>query len=905
VIRPGVRRLFRLAVRRRAATAAEMDDEIRLHLALRAEQLVREGRSPAAARAEAEARFGISDDARRRLHDSARRREARMSRVERFDALRQDVRYAWRGLRRNPGFALVAVLTLALGIGANTAIFGVVNAVMLRSLPVHRPEQLVQVTLGDRRNDELSNPLFEALRDRAAGRDVFSGLFAFAPRRFDLARGGETRPVDGTWTSGSFFDALGVGPAVGRVLHAADDHRGCAPVAVLGYRFWQSAYGGDPGVVGRSVALDGHPFEIVGVAAAAFAGVEVGRASQLYVPLCASAIVEGGDGGLDDRHQWFLRVIGRVREGVTLDQAAARVAALSPAVFAATVSPDAVAEERRGYLENQLAAFPAAAGHSALRLEYGTALVALMVVVGVVLLVACANVANLLLARAAARRREIAVRLGIGAGRGRLVRQLLTESVLLAALGAAAGLLLARWAGGALVALLARRDAAVWLDLAIDGRVLGFTLAAAVLTALLFGLAPAWRATRVDLRAAMQAVDEAGRVRHTAGKALVVGQIALSLVLVLGAGLLLGTFRTLATLDPGFRREGVLLVAVDMRDAGYPAERLPAVRQAIVDRMRQVPGVRAASASVLTPISGAGWGGPVSVDGFTPADRRDALVFFNAVSDGFFATLGTRLVAGRDFGARDAAGAPPVAIVNETMARKFFRGASPIGREIGVRDGPGAERRLQVVGVVRDAKYGSLREDARALVYLPLAQDPHPGQSVNLELRAAGAATALVPAATAAMADVHPRFSLAYRTLASQVDASLARERLLATLSGVFGALALLLAVVGLYGTMSYALTRRRRELGVRVALGAARGRVLRLVLAEVGRLVAAGLALGAVAGVVATRWVTPFLFGRSPVDPTTWALSAAALAVAALAAGALPAWRAATADPVRAIRTD
>ena len=456
------------------------------------------------------------------------------------------------------------------------------------------------------------------------------------------------------------------------------------------------------------------------------------------------------------------------------------------------------------------------------------------------------------------------------------------------------------------VGLLSTRDTGVWLDVSIDGRVLAFTLAVATATALLFGLAPAWRATRVDLQTAMKASDGAAgdRSRHAALKALVIGQIALSLVLVLGAGLLLGTFRTLMTLDPGFRRDGVLLVSVDMRDPGYSQSGCQALgRPSSMSCVQSQAFSRRARR--LSPRSAGRGGAASSVDGYTPADREDALVFCNAVTDGYFATLGTRLVAGRDIGPGDAIGAPLVAVINEAMARKFFRGANPIGRRIGLNNGPGGEQQLEVVGVVRDAKYGSLREATRAVVYLSMAQQRDAGPSINLELRGLATATSLVPAVTAALTRVNPNFSLTYTTLSAQVDASLARERLLATLSGFFGALALLLAVVGLYGTMSYTLVQRRKEIGVRVALGAARSRVMRLVLGEVMRLVVLGLVVGGAVAYLATRWVTPFLFGVSPVDPVTWALAAITLAVAALAAGALPAWRAATADPLRAIRTD
>ncbi len=874
----------------------DLDRELEFHLAERADELMAGGMGEAEARRQARLRFGGAGVQKERT----RERDV----LPWLESLAADVRYALRSLRASPGFTLVAVLSLGLGIGANTAIFSLVDAVMLRSLPVSRPEELVQVTMGAASGD-FTNPLWEELRDR---QDVFAGAFATADERFDLAGGGEVRPVDGAWVSGGFFGALGVAPAAGRLLAATDDFRGCPAVAVLGHGFWQGAYGGAAGAVGRTVSLNGHPFQIVGVAGRGFTGVEVGRAAQVFAPLCARAVLEGGDGGLDQRSFWFLRVVGRLEEGVTPAAARARLAALAPAVFAATLPPDWDEAGQREYLKNTLDVVPAATGHSGLRFRYRDALLALTGVVGLVLLIACANVAGLLLARAAARRREVAIRLAIGAGRGRLVRQLLTESLLVALLGGVVGLVFASWAGGILVRLLSTRSNAVRLDLSVDARLLAFTLAVSTATAVLFGLAPAWRATRVDPHAAMQATGRSvaeGHSRPTLGRALVVGQIALSLVLVLGAGLMLGTFRGLATLDPGFSSEGVLLASVDLRNAGFSEERLPGVKREILGAVRAVPGVRSASASALTPVSGAAWNGRVEVDGYVPTGPHDALVFFNAVSDGFFATLGTPLLAGRDFGRGEAAGSEPVAVINQAMARKFFGGASPLGRRIGLRDGPDPGRSVRVVGVVGNTKYRTLREESEPLVYLPLEQDAGLGPSLSLELRGHGPPAALVPAVTAAVGGIDRGISLRYATLREQVDASLTQERLLATLSGFFGALALLLAAVGLYGTMAYSVARRRGEIGIRIALGAARSRVVRLVLGEVGRMVLAGVALGALAAAVMVRRVAPFLFGLAPSDPATWALSALTLAVAAAAAGALPAWRAARVDPMDSLREE
>jgi predicted permease len=884
--------------------SSDLDRELEFHLAERIDELVGSGMGEEEARREARLRFGNPGV----LKERTRERDV----LPWLESLGADLRYALRSLRASPGFAAVAILSLGLAIGANTAIFSLIDAVMLRSLPVERPGELVRVTTPARSGglgeggDNFTNPLWEALRDR---QDVFSGAFATADERFDLAGGGESRPVAGAWVSGGYFSALGVRPAAGRLLAPADDYRGCPPVAVVGHAFWRSAYGGSPDVVGRTLPLNGHPFEIVGVAAAGFSGVQVGRAAEVYVPLCAMPVVQGGHDRLDERSTWFLYVFGRLRPGTTPEAAGRRLAALAPAVFGATVPEHWPAEAKEDYRRTTLAAVPAANGYSGVRSRYRDALVALMAAVGLVLLIGCANVANLLLARASSRRHEVAVRLAIGAGRGRLVRQLLTESLLLSLLGAAVGLLLASAATRLMARYMALRGEAVWLDLAIDGRVLAFTLLVATGTAVLFGLGPAWRSARVDPRGAMKANDPGiveGHSRFGVGKALVVGQIALSLVLVVGAGLLLGTFRRLATLDPGFEPGGVLLASVDMGGAGLPEEGVPRVKREILERLRATPGVESASASVFTPLSGGGWNGVVEVEGYTPAGPRDAEVFFNGVSEGFFSTLGAALLAGRDFDEGDAAESQPVAIVNEAFVKKYFSGANPVGRRVTVDGFTGDDEPLHVVGVVRDTPYRSMRDAGEPLVFVPLGQLDGPDRPwLELELRGRGTAGSLVRTVTAAVGQVNGSFSIRYRTLEAQMDASLARERLLAMLSGLFGGLALLLAVVGLYGTMAYSVARRRNEIGIRLALGAAGTRVMRLVLGEGVRLVGAGLLLGVAAALAATRRVAPFLFGLTPADPATWAVSALALAAVSVAACALPAWRAARLDPNAVLRAE
>ncbi len=819
-----------------------------------------------------------------------------------FDALLQDLRYAIRALRSSPGFAAVAILSLALGIGANTAIFSLIDSVILKTLPVSHPEQLLQVTMG--KSAFYTNPIWEEVRDR---QDVFSGIFASGNARFNLAVGGEARYAQANYVAGQFFETLGVHPALGRTLTAADDKRGCPGAAVLSYGFWQKEYAGRADVVGKSISLDNHPFEILGVTEPGFTGVFVGTAVDAYVPICAESIIRSENSYLDGRSTWWLRVIGRPKPGVSSSQAEARLKTLAPAIFDATVpqnwKPDMQADYRKRTLETK----PVASGFSDVRNKYQQALYILMAITGVVLLIACANVANLLLARSAARQREIAIRMALGSGRGRLIRQLLTESLLLSLTGAALGVLFAQWGTRLLVRLLSD-GATVYLNLTVDFRVLAFTAAIAILTGLLFGLAPAWRGTRVDPQSAMKA-NARGVIegsRFGIGKALVVLQVALSLLLVVGAGLMLSTFFRLETLNPGFEREHILLTSVDLRNGHYPPERRGAVYREMLERLRAIPGVRSVSDSGMVPISGSTWNNILHLDGYTSKGRFDTLANLNQVSDGFFETLGTAFVGGRDFTTADTPESPQVAIVNQTLANKFFSGENPIGKRFRQENGNKIDDPVEIIGVVKDAKYETLRDDAPPTAYLAMSQKAKPNASLTFEVRSAGAApTALVSAVKSAVADVNRDVSLQFKTLAVQVDESLARERLLATLSGFFGALALLLAMIGLYGVMSYNVARRRNEIGIRMALGAEQSRVLRMVLREVAILIGVGLAIGLVVASGTTRFVESFLYGMKANDPWTLFLAAAVLAFAALLAGFLPARRASRLDPMTALRDE
>ncbi len=826
-----------------------------------------------------------------------------------LDAALRDCRYALRSLRAAPGFTTVAILSLALGIGANTAIFSLIDAVILKSLPVHRPEDLFQVMMGDESYGGYSNPTWEHLRDR---QDVFSGIFAYGRWSFNLAMGGEARPVNGNYVSGQYFETLGVHAVVGRTLTPSDDTRGCAGKAVLSYGFWQREYGGRPEVVGRTISIDRHPLEIVGVAQPGFNGTEVGGSADVMVPLCAVTVIRGGDASLLETNfipVGWLQVIGRLKAGVSPSRAAARLKMLAPEIYRSTLEEhgpsarDGRLEERNEYLRQTFGIKPASNGISYVRREYRGALSILMAITGAVLLIACVNVANLLLARGASRQREIAIRVALGSGRGRLIGQFLTESLLLSGAGALLGLLFAVW--GARV-LLRFSDAS--LDVSLDARVLAFTVGVAASSGLLFGLAPAWRGARMDPQTAMKANSRgtgAGTKSRTA-KILIVSQVALSLLLLVGAGLLISSLRKLVSQDAGFERDGVLLVSADLRSGNYPREQWVAVYQQMLEQLRAAPDVSSASVSSITPVCHCRWTIALEVEGYTPQSRGDSLAGLNQVSDRYFETLGAPILAGRDFDRRDTANSAKVAIVSRSMAQKYFGTRNPLGQRFRVRDGNALGDPVEIVGVVKDAKYGSLRDPVSPYVFLPWSQSRTAGPLPGFALRrASGDPAALIAAVKPAIASVNRDVSLDFKTLAGKVDESIEREKLLATLSGFFGALALLLASIGLYGVLSYNMARRRNEIGIRMALGARQWRVMRLVLGEVALLVGAGLIVGLLAALATTRLVANFLYDTRPVDATVFLGAAAMLSFVSAVAGFLPARRASRVDPITALREE
>jgi putative ABC transport system permease protein len=815
-----------------------------------------------------------------------------------METLWQDVRYGLRLLATRPGFAAIAILTLALGIGANITIFGLMNVLLLKSLPVWHPEELVQVTGGE--TNAFSNPIWEEFRDHE---DIFSGAFAWGSPRFNLADAGQARYASGLWVSGEFFSTLGVQPVLGRTLTASDDKPGATPAAVLNYAFWQSEYGGRPDVIGQTIHLDGHSFTIAGVTPPEFFGVEVGRRFDVAVPIADEPLLAGEFSKLHRTSNWWLNVIARPKPGVSINQVNARLKLLSPQIFAATVPPQWKEPARSSYLTRVMTASPAAGGVSYLRDRYRQALTLLLGVSALVLLIACANVANLLLARAASRQKEIAVRLAVGASRKRLVRQLLTENLLVGIAGSALGLLLAAWASRLLVAQISTPASPLFFDLSADLHVAEFAIAAAVLTTLLFGLAPVWRATGVSLNAAMKSGESDladRRAKFGLGSALVVAQVCISVVLVAGAGLLLETFRNLLTLDPGFASAHILVVNLDLRKSPAVKDQRTAVYSAILDRVRATPGVVAASLADVSPLSGSSSTTFVSAE--SGISRHSFSTYANIISSEYFNSMSTQFVAGRDFDRRDTLGSPKVAIINEALSRKLFGDENPVGKTF--RES-GTESPREIIGLVKDAKYRSLREEMPATFYTAFSQDVLPDVYSILEVRSAGSPRTLIPAISQAISQASPETSFSAGVLAEQLGQSLVRERLLASLSGVFGALALLLSALGLYGLISYGVARRRRELGIRIALGASRTNIFRLVLREGAGLAAGGIAAGIVCAVFSGRLLKSFLYGVAPRDPFTLFGVSALLLTVAVVACCIPARRATAVDPAAALRAD
>jgi len=826
-----------------------------------------------------------------------------------------DLSIAIRGLRTTPIVTFVVILSLALGIGANTAIFSLINSLLLRALPVERPDRLVLLLSNSlNKSSPWSNPVWEQIRDHHA--EPFKAAFAFSRRttRFNFAQGGQTDFVEGIYASGGYFDGLGVTPMRGRFFTPGDDRRGGGPdgpVAVISYALWQRRYGGAADVIGRTQTIDRVPFTIVGVTPPEFFGTDVGSRSDVILPIGTEPLMRGPDSQLDRAGTSGLSIMARLKDGQTIASAEQALRGIQPQLRDATMPPNLRADARTRYLAATFGVEAAGTGTSAMRARYRQPVLILMAIAVLVLVIACANVANLLLARAAARRHEFSVRLALGASRWRLARQQLAESLVLAVCGSVGGLAITYWASGALVRQLSTHANTVFLDTRFDWRVLAFTASVALAAALLFGVVPALRASRSE---PMDAIREHGRgtARERGlglGGALVAGQVALSLVLVFAAGLLIRTFTTLATLSVGFDRDPVLLVRLDPPPGDAQASQRVALYERVADAVRAVPGVAHAAISEVTPVSGMITDVYVEVENGPPLAPPQNISYRNVITPDWFATYGTRLVAGRDFDDRDRLGSLPVAIVNETFVRRFLQDGDPLGRRIRNPSSTPSETRpwMDVVGIVADATYLSLRDAVPPTMYIPLAQRPQGSgffPFATLSVRAAtGSAGALTRSVGDAIARVDANTAVTFTPLKQQVDAALVQERIVAVLSGWFGLLALMLSMLGLYGITTYAVSRRRKEIGIRIAVGAAPARVVRLVLARVTVLVAIGGAIGAGASVWVSRFIATLLYGVDARDPATLTSSAVILAAVGALAGWIPAHRASRLDPAQILR--
>ena len=889
------------ALFRRSAVEHELDEELQFHLERQVEMYERAGVSNAEARRRARLEFGGVDQIKEEYRDSLG--------VRAIDTLRRDLRLAVRALHAAPAVSIVAVLSLTLGIGANTAIFSLLNGLVLRTLPVRDPNRLMLVSDTTDHARAWSYKIWLEIQRR----HLFDDAAAWSATRFNLrSGGGETQFVDGLWVSGSFFRALGVDALTGRILSDADDRRDAGDantVAVLSYGFWQRHFAGAADIVGHRLTLDGASFTIVGVTPPEFFGAEVGRAFDVAVPLAAEPLSRGRDTYLDAVSTSFLTIVARLRANQAVEAATAALRLAQPAIRDATngelsaFGRDVIDR----YLKAPFVLLPGAAGFEGaadFRGRYERPLWTLLAVVGLVLLIACVNVANLLLARANARKPELSLRLALGASRWDLARQLLTESLLLSGAGAAGGLLLAAWSADVLVNQLSTSVNSVFVNVSIDRRIVAFTIALTALTTLVFGTAPALSASSaapIDALKDHSRGATAARSRLTGG--FVVAQVALSVVLLVAAGLFIRTFTRLAARPLGFEADAVTIVSIDARRQSVePAARMAEFVRA-QDVVRALPGVEGAALSFITPFTG-GFTPPVRLPGSSIAIQ--GRLFGNLISPGWFSTLGTPLRSGRDLTDRDVPGAPRVVVVNDSLARTFFTGRSPIGQTLILFPDSARAMPMEIVGVVGDAVYSSLRSAVPPTWYAPLVQFDVPEfttPSIRLSVRSRTHAPPSTRTIAGAVATVNPDLPVTFRPLADHIHAALTQERLTARLAGFFGALALLLAALGLYGVTSYAISGRRTEIGIRLALGARPAAIIGWVLARVSRQVGAGIVLGAALSSWASSFVAGLMYGVRPRDPAT--LAGAALLLSAIAAFAawLPAWRAARVDPIVVLR--
>jgi predicted permease len=906
-------RAFAHGLLRRSEIDEEMDEELRSHIQHRADDLEVSGLSRTEAERRARVEFGGFQRFKEECQDTTSGRL--------IGTVLQDVRFGLRILAKSPGFTAVVVLTLALGIGGNTAIFSLVNAVLLRSIPVRNPRQLVVLRwsahdlphingssgFGDCERSQqdpsdyggcsFSYPLFKEIRDQ---RRVFSEVTAFAgPADLDLSGNGTASMALGELVSGSYFHALGVRAALGRTLEAADEQPGAAAVAMLDYGYWKTAFGGSPEVVGKTIRLNNLPFTIVGVADQGFTRLTPGKSVNLWVPLTQGlplGLAWANNGS--DEGSWWLTIVGRLEPGVSRVQAQTSVDLLFLNETMHGAKPAWKAAD-----DPKITLVPAEKGLVGIRQDYGEALFVLMAAVGIVLLIACANVAGLLLARGATREREMAVRLALGAGRGRVIRQLLTESMLLSFAGAALGALLAYIGATGLAAFFAANsNSLLRIDLHPDAPVLIFTISIALLTGIGFGLAPAFRGTRATAATNLKgnslnitAATHGNIGRLGLGSSLVILQVALAMVVLIGAGLLWRTLDKLRSIDPGFETRNILLFSINPSSAGYKGRRIQQLYENLQTRLEAVPGVVSVSYSSDALLDGGLWTTDIRIQG--QSEKRTVETQMLAVGSEFFETMRIPLTMGRTFGAADLHAAEPTAIVNQAFVRRFLGSKDPIGMHFG---GTGAnDPQWEIVGVVGNTKYDHLRKDDAPTAYTVLSE-----RRATFVLRTASAPAATIPAARNVVAALDDNLPISgVKTQSQAIDRLLFNERLVARLFGLFGVLGLVLACVGLYGLLSYEVARRTREIGIRAALGAPQRNILLMVLRQGLVLVILGSALGTIASVAVTRLLQSLLFGIHPTDPATFATACVLLVTLGLLACYLPAIRATRVDPVVALR--
>jgi predicted permease len=888
-----------LGTLRRGRRDHDLEDELRLHMEMAAEEARRRGEPLRAASRTAQIRVGGALQAMDALRDQRG--------LPWLDELMRDLRHGVRTLWRTPSFTAVALLTLALGIGANTAIYQLLDAIRIRTLPVKAAEQLAVVELADttrwvgRRTSVypvLTNPLWEHFRDH---QNVFAGVLAWANTDLRIDRSIGPRMVRGLFVSGDFFTVLGVQAHVGRTFTAADDRRGCVPGAVISHGFWQRYLGGDRAAIGRTLSLNERPVEVIGVTSPGFSGVEVGRAFDVAVPICSYAALGSEAGWLANGTVWWLTVMGRLPAGRSLDGANGQLDAASPGLFKDSLPANYPPNLVKDYLTFTLRAAPGAAGVSRLRDRYADPLLILQLTTALVLFIACTNLASLVLARASARAREFAVRLAVGGSWARLVRQLMVENALIALGGAVAGLVCATLISRSLIGLLGTE---LSLDLPLDLRLMAFMFGIASLACLTFGLIPAWRASRVSAVDAMKATVRSpagGRDGTGLRRGLVIAQVACSLVLLFGGLLFTVTLRNLLAVDAGFDGRNVAVARVDYSPLAIPPPNRAAFTATVLERIRQIPGVIAAAQVRHVPLGGTG--NSMTVEPDTANGTATSVVRINATSAGYLKTMGIPLIAGRDFEAGDSRQSPRVAIVNRAFARQLGLDGAIVGRRFRQPAGPSASNVYEIVGQVPDSKFFTLREESLPIALLPITQITDPRQFTDVMIRSTASPGAIAAAVSRVVADINPLLDADVRPFDVTIRNVLLTERLMARLSGFFGALAALIATIGLYGVMSYLVLRRTNEIGVRMALGARRQDILGMVLGEAGRLLAVGLAIGVVASLAAAGSAEALVFGVPPHDLGMIGLACVLLGATAMAASWLPAHRAATIPPLTALR--